>query len=376
MRTFRMLPATLAAVTLTSTCMLAAAQAASDAPTAPADEVSSSVEIESTDPEGTEASAADDEDVDAPAEQGPFYTTNPEGQVGQEAVIVVDGEAAEWTSDMVIAQGVANDDPRIFRGSHEGPVYDLYSLSAAWDDENLYLMWQMTNVTDLVDPSQTYPISDNGKPYAGDIPISIALDVDPEAAGDGLVDGTTKGVWGISTTYAPEQSVDSLLMFSAKPGVGEPALFSLNEDGAFDYEEENVLAFEDAGIELEHADGLASEEVIGIDDTGNAGYEPDDLLDEDLYEDLVAAGHDPEQDTTYEMAVPLESLGITREDLETQGIGAMITTTFGESAIGSLPQDPAVLDAATDPYSEDSSTSAEKSDEDEMTVPLARIGAE
>ncbi len=80
MRTFRMLPATLAAMTLTSTCMLAAAQAASDAPTAPADEVSSSVEIESTDPpEGTEASAADDEDVDAPAEQGPFYTTNPEG---------------------------------------------------------------------------------------------------------------------------------------------------------------------------------------------------------------------------------------------------------------------------------------------------------
>ncbi len=77
------------------------------------------------------------------------------------------------------------------------------------------------------------------------------------------------------------------------------------------------------------------------------------------------------------MAVPLDSLGITREDLETQGIGAMITTTFGESAIGSLPpQDPAVLDAATDPYSEDSSTSAEKSDEDEMTVPLARFGAE
>ncbi len=191
---------------------------------------------------------------------------------------------------MVIAQGVANDDPRIFRGSHEGPVYDLYSLSAAWDDENLYLMWQMTNVTDLVDPSQTYPISDNGKPYAGDIPISIALDVDPEAVGDGLVDGTTKGVWGDQHDLRAGAERGQLLMFSAKPGVGEPALFSLNEDGAFDYEEENVLAFEDAGIELEHADGLASEEVIGIDDTGNAGYEPDDLLDEDLYEDLVAAG--------------------------------------------------------------------------------------
>ncbi|WP_405389913.1 hypothetical protein OG596_19695 [Streptomyces sp. NBC_01102] len=60
----------------------------------------------------------------------------------------------------------------------EGPVHDLYSLSAAWDDENLYLMWQFTNVTDVTDPSQGYPTSDNGKPYNGGIPIAIALDVD------------------------------------------------------------------------------------------------------------------------------------------------------------------------------------------------------
>lgn len=340
MRTFRTVPAMLAAAALAPACLLGAAQAATE------------------------------------IEQGPFYSTNPDGQVGRSATVVVDGEFDDWTPEDVVAQGVANDDPRIFRGSHEGPVYDLYSLSAAWDEENLYLMWQFTNVTDLVDPAQTYPVSDNGKPYAGDIPISIALDVDPDAAGDGLVDGTTKGVWGISTTYAPEQGVDSLLMFSAKPGVGEPALFTLNEDGAFDYEEENVLAFEDAGIEYAYGDGLASEDVIGVDDNGNAGYEPEDLLDEDLYEDLVAAGHDPEQDTVYEMSIPLESLGITAAELESQGIGAMITSTFGESAIGSLPQDPAVLDAATDPYSEDSSTSAEKSDLDELTVPLARIGGD
>lgn len=101
----------------------------------------------------------------------------------------MDGKASEWTKDMIVAQGVANDDPRIFRGSHEGPVYDLYSLSAAWDDANLYLMWQFTNVTDVTDPAQGYPTSDNGKPYQGDIPQSLALDVDPDRGGEGLLGG-------------------------------------------------------------------------------------------------------------------------------------------------------------------------------------------
>ena len=44
------------------------------------------------------------------------------------------------------------------------PVYDTYALYSAWDNDNLYLMWEFTNVTDVVDPAQGYPISDNGKP--------------------------------------------------------------------------------------------------------------------------------------------------------------------------------------------------------------------
>ena len=76
--------------------------------------------------------------------------------------------ASDFTESMIIAQGVANDDPRIFRGSHEGPVYDSYALYGAWDDENVYVGWQFTNVTDVADPAQSYPISDNGKPNNGD----------------------------------------------------------------------------------------------------------------------------------------------------------------------------------------------------------------
>lgn len=222
---------------------------------------------------------------------------------------------------MVVAQGVANDDPRIFRGSHEGPVYDLYSLSAAWDDTDLYLMWQLTNVTDVTDPAQSYPVSDNGKPYAVDIPMAVALDTDPAAATDGLVDGGPDGVWGIRSTFAPEQGVDRMAMFSSKPGVGKPALFTPNADGSFDYEPANVHGFEDADIEYAYGDGLITDEVTGINDTGNAGYLPADLADATLYEDLVAAGHDGAQDTTYEIRIPLQELGITRASLEEEGTG-------------------------------------------------------
>ncbi|MFE9854519.1 carbohydrate binding domain-containing protein [Streptomyces sp. NPDC005780] len=304
---------------------------------------------------------------------GPNYATNPGGHVGQAAAVTVDGKASEWTKDMIVAQGVANDDPRIFRGSHEGPVYDLYSLSAAWDDANLYLMWQFTNVTDVTDPAQGYPTSDNGKPYQGDIPQSIALDVDPDRGGEGLLGAGPAGPWDLRTSFARGE-VDHIANFSSKPGVGQPALFSLNTAGTFDYEPANVQKFGAAGITYKYADGLTSSEVTGIKATGNAGYVPADLADADLYEDLLAAGHSQAQDTTYEMNIPLEALGIDRATLESQGLGLMLVSTFGQSAIGSLPQDPTVLDTATEPYGPDNSTSHEKDDFDVFRAPFARVG--
>ncbi|MFJ4690370.1 carbohydrate binding domain-containing protein [Streptomyces sp. NPDC088766] len=305
--------------------------------------------------------------------QGPYYATNPGGQVGRAAAVTVDGNPAEWTKNMIVAQGVANDDPRIFRGSHEGPVYDLYSLSAAWDDANLYLMWQFTNVTDVTDPAQGYPTSDNGKPYQGDIPQSIALDVDPGRGSKGLLENGPAGPWGLRTSFTGGQ-VDHIADFSSKPGVGQPALFSLNAAGTFDYAPANVQHFTAAGITYRHADGLASAEVTGIKATGNAGYRPADLADAGKYQNLLAAGHDPDQDTTYEMKIPLTSLKIDRATLESRGLGVMLVSTFGQSAIGSLPHDPAVLDKATEPYSSDNSTSQEKEDYDAFGVPFARVG--
>lgn len=331
-----------------------------------------------TDPEDP---GTDPEEPEEPEEPGTAvgtdhsagnYKMNPAGNVGAAGSITVDGDASEWTDEMLIAQGVANDDPRIFRGSHEGPVYDPYSLSSAWDDENLYLMWQFTNVTDVVDPAQGYPISDNGKPYNGDIPQGLAFDV-TASGGDGLIEGSDKGVWGLRTKFANNE-VDHLALFSSKPGVGEPSMFSLNANDSFDYEPENVLGFTEGGISFKYGDGFFGDELLGIKANGYEGYTPDDLADTSKFVDFLGTSHDTAQDTVYEMKIPFSALGTTRESLEENGIGVMLLSTFGQSAIGSLPHDPAVLDAATDPYSADESTSAEKEDWDELTAQFARIG--
>lgn len=50
---------------------------------------------------------------------GGYYATNPNEGVGKNKTITIDGQFNDWSEDMIIAQGVANDDPRIFRGSHE-----------------------------------------------------------------------------------------------------------------------------------------------------------------------------------------------------------------------------------------------------------------
>lgn len=304
---------------------------------------------------------------------GSFYATNPNNQVGKYKAITLDGSGVEWTEDMIIAQGVANDDPRIFLGSHEGPVYDLYALYAAWDDSNLYLMWQFTNVTDVVDPAQGYPISDNGKPWNADIPQQIAFDIDPAKGGDGMIEGTTGAVWGIRNTFA-NKNVDRMAMFSSKPGVGKAAIFKLNANGSFDYATANNELFSVSGVSFKYGDGFMPAKMMGINKNGWGGYKPSDLANDSLYTNFLSTSHNKKQDTTYEMKIPLTALGIDKAYLENNGIGVMLITTFGQSGIGSLPQDPTTLDNATLPYSADASTSKEKEDNDVFTVPFARIG--
>ncbi len=299
---------------------------------------------------------------------GGEYATNPQGNSGEYATIT---GASDLTEKMLIAQGVANDDPRIFRGSHEGPVYDTYALYGAWDNDNLYLGWQITNVTDVVDPAQGYPISDNGKPYNGDIPFIIALNLGTGNNSDGSLDTGGK-VWGIDVGY--ETDIDTLICFSSKAGLGTPALFPADAEGMFSYD--TCIGFEDAGITYTYEDGFfCGDELTGIKGNGYDGYSPEMLLDPSAdWVNFLDEGHSTSQDTFYTMTVPLESLGITADEIAEHGIGVMHISTFGQSGIASLPMDMTMLDNVNGEYSQDASTSAEKEDADTITVPLAHLG--
>jgi alpha-amylase len=322
--------------------------------------------------------------INVHAQDGPssYYKTNPTFGKKITAPMVIDGNPSEWSADMLIVQGVANDDARAFRGSHEGPVYDLYQLYAAWDNTNLYLMWQITNVSDIASPGQDYPHSDNGKPWNGDIPFQLAFDIDQGTGTNGLLAGKTETgvvgshIWDIFHVF-PNKNVDKLLMFSAKPGVGEPAVFTPDAvSGSFDYKPANVASFTAAGVEYQWGDHCVPTQIFGIPKDGHSGYVPSDLADESAYVDFIAQGHDKSMDTVYEMKIPLSALGIDATYIESTGIGVMLISTFGQSGVNSLPFDPTTIDNASVAYGPDDSTSKEKEDVDMFTVPFARIGVE
>lgn len=84
------------------------------------------------------------------------YSTNGKG-VGKSKTITIDGKNTgnEWTDDMLIATGLAGDDPRTLGDSwsmQETP-WNATHMWAAWDDTSLYVAWQYVDVTDVVDPS-------------------------------------------------------------------------------------------------------------------------------------------------------------------------------------------------------------------------------
>lgn len=67
--------------------------------------------------------------------------------------------------------------------------------------------------------------------------------------------------------------------------------------------------------------------------------------------DFFDEGYKNSYGYVYEVAVPLNTLGIDRSYIETQGIGAMQILTYGTSGMDTLPHDPSMLDQANLEYS-------------------------
>lgn len=316
---------------------------------------------------GTNAAAADGHTTEALTGH---YATNPNNGVGKNKTITIDGDISDWDSSMLIAQGVANDDPRVYRPNsmYEIPMDD-YALYAAWDDTNLYLMWEMANVQDIVAPKDDYPLT-QGNHWINNMPLFIALDTNTGKYSDGtMTTGST--IWDSGISFATH--VDTLIAYSTN-GSNGPFIYQTGDDGKFNYD--TVIERDETGIKMKWGNATISKTLWGVNGgygTHNNRVPGDTLLDSSDWVDFYAKGHKKSMDMFYEMSIPLAKIGLTKASLEQKGIGVIKISTFGTSGMDCLPYDPSMSDNADKPYSRQEFNSYEKEDEDVITVPLARI---
>lgn len=294
-----------------------------------------------------------------------YYWTNKNGAVGTNKTI---SGLASWTENEKIIQSVACDTPRCWLGGHEYPDPDLYSMFAAWDDTNLYLMIEIPNVDDA-------DALDSDKCYAGSqfLPMGIVMNTGKRTPGDGtLTDGSS--VWQSKKLYSWE-AVDTMLMFHPRLNIGEPSVFLTDSTGKFTYTDKSLcIGFKLAGVERNvyfNESVSANMWAAVVDSEGNWGGKISTDMTSYNYVDYKALG---KKMTAYQISIPLKVIGIDKSYIESVGISVGAFSTYGASAMDCLPWDNCMIDNAAEAYSADPSSSKEKEDVDEITSALARIG--
>ncbi|MGN1138589.1 MAG: starch-binding protein, partial [Ruminococcus sp.] len=189
---------------------------------------------------------------------GGKYGTNPNGGVGVRKTISVDGDKSDWDASMLIAQGTANDDPRVYRDNSMYEIaMDDYALYAAWDNDNLYLMWEMANVQDIVAPNDDFPLT-QGNHWINNMPIFFAINTGVGNVSDGTTSsGGTLWDSGISFTT----NIDTMIACSTNNSNG-PFIYPADENGKVGVEK---YARADTGINMKWGNGKTlSGKLIGI----------------------------------------------------------------------------------------------------------------
>ena len=300
--------------------------------------------------------------------------------------ISVDGDISDWDSSMIIAQGAANDDPRVYRPNsmYEVPI-DLYTLYGTYDDENVYLMWEMTNVQDVVAPNDNYPLSQGTLFNNMNVPFFLAFDTgDPTTRIGKSAQLTTGGtLWDSGITW--QNKLNKVVAISTN-GANGPWVYGgdsdgLNADAQYGPAANAKTGTEKSGIRFDYGTGILSAQVNGIDGaygTNNNRMPGDMASDANAnWVNFNDKGHNSStMDFHYEMAIPLSELGTDAATIARSGLGVQIVGTMGKSGMDALPYDLAVNDNADldDSAGSQENNSYEKSDEDNFTVPFARIG--
>ena len=314
-----------------------------------------------------------------------YYWTNKNGAVGTNKTI---SSWSDWTEAERIAQNAAYDDPRTWKGHHEVP-YDVYALYAAYDDTNLYLMVELTNIADRASfMTHDYAGSDNAWWNNRDIPLGMLFNTGKGVNSTKPTVGTTGPIWG-AIDFSDSQGFDALFYHSSKygefdgtfVGVGTPGFFKTTSNGVFSYDDEYCLSFNTgtttgtSGISVKYQRQCAVSKTIYYESTPTdnrttSSQDGNDLLASTTYT-AVSTG---DLDMSYWYTIPLSTLGIDKAYLQSSGIGVRQLTTNGGSLMDCSPWDVSMVDIASGECSDDASTSAEKEDCDDITSAQARIG--
>lgn len=305
------------------------------------------------------------------------YSTNPTlGKAVANNGITIDGANTgnEWSDDKLVALGMANDDPRTLGQNwtmHEAPL-NLTHIWAAWDDNNLYLAWQFVDVTDVVDGANAGGAG-SGRIGSNDgILHWIALDTIPEV-------GATKDVWGKN---ANKQNVAQPLWTGVNKPDFQIYLAGSLWQGFISRAVNNAFPVDDGGVNYFKILGGGSATQLGFQAGKGALFAGTSLWGVDDADarraagaptrNFMAQGHNSARDSFYEIKIPLNFLGLTKAQLESQGLGVMIGAGSA-SSVDVLPQDDgATLDTQG---VEAWNSPLEWGDVDSITAPFARIGA-
>ncbi len=289
------------------------------------------------------------------------YSTNPTKGLYRSAGITIDGAntSGEWTSNMLIAIDMVNDDPRSLGSNwtmHEGPA-DFTHLWACWDDTKLYLAWQFADVTDKLDPANA------GSALSGRISTSqgilqfLCLDTIPGS-------GCATNMWSKNDRMTGSELPDYMIgmrsdLYSSYISHATNGSFPVDDGGI------NYFTTSAKGITIARAAGCASPTLWGpYSDVDNYLSNTNSALTE-----YVSSGHDTSRDSFYEMAIPLSALGLTRATLEANGLGVFLYAG-STSSMDCIPNDGATLNS---PGVTGSNSSLEWEDTDQFTAPYARV---
>ena len=304
-----------------------------------------------------------------------YYKTNPNGY-GQKKTV---SSYEDFTLSDIIAQGAANDDPRVYRPNsmYEVPI-DLYALYAAYDNNNLYLGWDMTNVQDVVAPNDNYPLSQGILYQTMNVPFMLLFDT-KDGGGNGTTDSSGSTIWDTGITYP--SIVNRVVMCSTNAANG-PYVYENNGSLINATEIYNATT---SGINFKVSNfglGIKPSAVYGINGaygTNNGRVVGDMKSDNEssaAWVDFNTLGHNSSTlDFHYYMAIPLSTLGTSASQIESRGLGIMLVATMGKSGMDCLPYDLSINDNADQADTESQEfNSLEKSDSDNITVSFAYLG--